>query len=365
MKIALLSGLSSIHTVRWANAFAERGHELHVISSPSHVSSNHLLSGKTHVHFLPVPSPFGYYLNVISLRRLLNKIRPDVLNAHYASGYGTLARLSEFSPYVLSVWGSDVYDFPFKSPLHKRIIRKNILAADRLCSTSRVMAEQVRSLCPEISKIEITPFGVDTGVFKPSLQKHESGTITIGTVKTLAPIYGIDTLLRAFAYAKEHMQQSFSSITLRLLIVGDGPQEKELKHLAETLGISDNCIWTGSIPHHDVPGHLNRLDIYVALSKSESFGVAILEASACGLPVIVSDAGGLPEVVVEGETGFVVRRDAPEEAGEAILRLMKNRELRESMSKKGVEHVRAFYEWQENVSVLERVLLAASTEFSR
>ncbi|TDY52006.1 glycosyltransferase involved in cell wall biosynthesis [Aminivibrio pyruvatiphilus] len=356
MKIALLSASSSIHSIRWANAFAERGHELHLISLPSHAKTNHLISEKVRLHFLPVPTLLGYYLNSIAFKKILREIKPDVMNAHYASGYGTLARFSGFSPYVLSVWGSDVYDFPYKSSLHKRIIRKNLLAADRICSTSKVMAEQVRFLCPEISRIEITPFGIDTGIFKPAFRNQQTNTITIGTVKTLAPKYGIDTLLHAFAYIKERMVKKDSPVNLRLMIVGGGPQERELKLLSEKLHISKNCTWIGKIPNHEVPKYLNQIDIYVALSRSESFGVAILEASACGLPVVVSDAGGLPEVVVNGVTGFVVRRESPEEAGEAIMRIVENTDLRESMGRKGVEHVKSLYDWQENVTVLERIL---------
>lgn len=358
MKIALLSEFSSIHTVRWANAFAERGHELHLISCPSRANTNHLISKKVHLHFLPIPSPLGYYLNIITFKNILLTIKPDILNAHYASGYGTLARLSGFHPYVLSVWGSDVYDFPYKSIWHKRLIQKNLLAADRLCSTSNVMAKQVHTLYPEISHIEITPFGIDTQIFKPTFKNNQKKVLTIGTVKTLAPKYGIDTLLHAFVYVKERMAKNNPSVALRLLIVGGGPQESELKLLSERLQIGENCTWVGKIPYNEVPQYLNLIDIYVALSRldSESFGVAILEASACGLPVVVSDAGGLPEVVVTGETGLVVSRDKPEEAGEAILQIAENSELRKSMSIKGVEHVKNFFDWNENVLVLEKIL---------
>ena len=59
----------------------------------------------------------GYYLNAPLLQRLAEKIKPDVVNAHYASGYGTLMRRAKLKNTVLSVWGSDVYDFPYKNRL--------------------------------------------------------------------------------------------------------------------------------------------------------------------------------------------------------------------------------------------------------
>jgi len=141
MRIALLAGLTSIHTIRWANGLAERGHEIDIITC--HSGGDPLLEKAT-VHKLPYKPPQGYFLNKFSLRKILASIQPDVLNAHYASGYRTLARLSGFHPCVLLVWGSDVYDFPEKSFLHRICIEccsKNLLFADVVCSTSHVMTK--------------------------------------------------------------------------------------------------------------------------------------------------------------------------------------------------------------------------------
>lgn len=355
MKIAFLAGLSSIHTVRWANAFAERAHEVHVITSPSHSNTSHSLSRDVRVHLLPFPSPFGYYLNAKMLKNILRGIDPNILNVHYASGYGTLGRLSGFHPSILSVWGSDVYDFPYKSCLHKAIVRQNLLAANIVCSTSNAMAQQTHLICPQLVRIEITPFGVDTSDFRPMPEYRDTTFITVGTVKTLAPQYGIDTLLEAFAYAKERLHKNKSVIRLRLMIIGDGPQEKELKGLAQKMNIHDSCMWIGKISHEEVPKYLNQLDIYVALSRSESFGVAVIEASACGLPVVVSDAGGLPEVVLNSKTGLIVKRDSPEEAGEALLSLIKNKKLRNRIACDGQNFVQNHYEWKFCVDLMEKI----------
>ncbi len=80
MKIVLLASLSSIHTVRWANAFAVRGHEVHVITS--HPNTLDTATEEVTVHKLPFSAPAGYYLNAFTLIRLLKRLRPDVLNAH-------------------------------------------------------------------------------------------------------------------------------------------------------------------------------------------------------------------------------------------------------------------------------------------
>ena len=105
------------------------------------------------------------------------------------------------------------------------------------------------------------------------------------------------------------------------------------------------------------PSLLNRLNVYVAVSRldSESFGVAVLEASACGLPVVVSDVGGLPEVVIEGETGLVVERENPEATASALEELVFDDEMRKKMGEAGRNHVIRNYEWTACVRRMERV----------
>ncbi|EHL65002.1 glycosyltransferase [Cloacibacillus evryensis] len=349
MKIAFLSDLASIHTVRWVNIFADHGHEVHVISIRKPTEPLH---ESVHVHLLPFSAPIGYYLNVFSLKKILHEIKPNVLNAHYASGYGTLGRLSCFHPYVLSVWGSDVYDFPYESKVKMNIIQKNLDAADVICSTSKVMKKQTETLLRKPKSIFVTPFGIDTNLFTPKKNFSEKVKV-IGTIKTLAPKYGIDTLIKTFSLLLDKIGRDTD---ISLVIAGDGPQREELKQLAINLHVEDKCRFLGKIPHKKVPDVLHTFDIYVALSESESFGVAILEASACGVPVIVSDAGGLPEVVEDGVTGIVVPRNDSQTAAQALYRLVNNPHTRLKLGKNGVKRVNNSYNWIGSYFIFQNIL---------
>lgn len=357
MKVVLLSGASSIHTIRWANGLAESGVNVHLISQHPLLEP---VDNRVTVHLLPFRGDLGYFLMVPAVKKLLNDIKPDLVNAHYASGYATTARLANYHPWLLSVWGSDVYDFPYKSWLHKKLVQANLKAADKVASTSHCMAAQTQRLLPSLNNIAITPFGVDMARFDqcylPLAEKDES-EIVIGTVKVLAPKYGIDTLIHSFALARQRLQQSQPELAakLKLRIVGDGPQRAELEALASSLAISDVTHFVGRVPHTEVANELAKLDIYVALSRldSESFGVAIIEAGAAGRPVIVSDAGGLPEVVVDGKTGLVVKREAPAQAAEAIFSLVTDKDKRLHLAIEGYKHVRQLYAWIDSVELMK------------
>lgn len=364
MRIVYLARASSIHTVRWVNQLTQRGHDIYILSI-SEADPLQWIDPGVKVIKLPFPRPHGYYLNVFKTKKILRELKPDLLHAHYASGYGTLARQVKFHPLLLSVWGCDVLEFPFQSTLKKRIIKKNLRAADYLASTSHVMKEQTEKLIRPQNPVHITPFGVDCDTFKPiekfrrSIREDE---FIVGTVKYLGKPSGIEYLVRAFSILKENYT---GTKRLRLIIAGDGSQKRKLEQLAEELNIGQETTFLGNISHSEIPALLNRFSVTVFPSLWESFGVSIIEASACGLPVITSDVGGLPEVVQDGVTGLIVPREDPPAIAEAIGKLLDNKSLREEMGKSGRQFVLQHYEWHENVDRMEALYKKIEAEFQK
>jgi glycosyltransferase involved in cell wall biosynthesis len=362
VRVALLSGANCIHTTRWANGLAAAGLDIHLISLHK---LGHRLDDRVTLHTLPFSPPWGYFLAFRALKKLLNTIKPDLVNTHYASGYGTLSRLARCYPNLLSVWGSDVYDFPARSFIHRRLLKQNLKAATAIASTSRCMAVETAKNFDH-KHVFITPFGVDDTLFRPADKPEQNKSkLVIGTVKVLQKKYGVDTLIEAFCLA---WKQAGKPRDMLLEITGDGPEKASLEKLARELGVHQQVLFNGAVSHERVPEMLNRLDIYVALSRfdSESFGVAIIEASACGLPVIVSDADGPAEVVRDNVTGLVVEKEAPQKAAEALTLLINNEELRATMGQAGVNHVKQNYTWkcsvEDMLSSYEHVVALGSTK---
>lgn len=351
-RIVLLAAANSIHTVRWANGLAGYGMDVHVVTMHAPLES---MSSAVTVHRLPCPAPLGYYANACLLRRLLQRLRPAIVNAHYASGYGTLARLAQASPLLLSAWGSDIYEFPHRSRWHYRALWRNFAHATALGSTGHAMARRMQAIYPG-KRPFITPFGVDVTQFAPRARPDgaQDGEIVIGTVKGLAPVYGIDRLLRAFVLLADRLRSEGSSMAdrLALRIYGSGTAAASLGRLATSLGLDAGRVFCGAVPHQTVPQVLNGLDVFVALSRRESFGVAILESSACGRPVVVSDADGLAELTRDGETGFVVEGGDPEQASQRLYRLVTDTALRQTMGAAGRAHVQAHYTWQRSLDAM-------------
>jgi glycosyltransferase involved in cell wall biosynthesis len=359
MIIILLGNAGSIHTVQWAKNLSEYGNKIHIISQHP---VKEIYNSSVTIHILPKTGILGYFRNAKKVKKIIQDIKPDILNVHYASGYGTTARLVNFHPMILSVWGSDVLVFPKKSWLHKSLIKKNLNAADAIASTSEIMVDSVKKLVPKDKSILLTPFGVNTEKFsvysyknnRYSFDSKKNKKIVIGTVKTLSYTYGIDILIRAFGLLKDKLKTEncmFENF-IELRIVGEGPDKIVLKDLVEELGLTDSVCFLGSVLHENVPQILANFDIFAALSRSESFGVAVIEASASSLPVIVTDIGGLPEVVLQNKTGLIVPVEDPLSASVALYKLVINAELRESMGDEGLKYVKNRYSWNNCTKIM-------------
>lgn len=359
MKILFLANAASIHTVRWVNTLADREHEVNLVFNSDHGPKDNQVSSKVIQHRLKYSGTKAYFINAFELKQLLKKIKPDVVNAHYASGYGTLARLAKASPLILSVWGSDVYEFPYQSKLKMYITKKNLLYATQIASTSHCMANQVnRLLCPIKVDIRVTPFGVDTELFSPREKYKNKEKIYIGIVKALAPNYGISDLIKAIKLLKETLEKNgLADISNKISvpIYGDGVQKDQIVTLINQLQLNDTVELKGRIPNSEVPMALEKMNIFCVASESESFGVSAVEAMAMEIPVVATDVDGFKEVVEDGVTGIIVERKNEQALANALMKLVLDPLLCKLMGKAGRERVLQMYDWKDSVGKMERL----------
>lgn len=353
MKVLFLANASSIHTVRWVNALAQKGLKVHLAFIPNNRPKEHNILSEVVLHQLKISGTKGYFLNILELCRLIKEIKPDIVNAHYASGYGTLARLSKLKPLVLSVWGSDVYDFPYRSKIKHRLLERNLKYPDVIASTSVIMIKQVSTFLKNCKKdIEVTPFGVDIEKFaKIEKNKQQDDEIIVGSIKTLSPKYGIEYGIMAISFLVNEILKNSNDYKIKYYIYGDGSEKESLIKLVEDLNLNSVVEFKGRIPNNEVPDALNGFDIFLGTSvlDSESFGVAIVEAMSCEIPVIVTDVDGFKEVVDNGKSGIIVKRKDYKAMAQEIYKLIVNPEEREKLGERERTRVLDLYDWNKNV----------------
>lgn len=344
MTICLLGDNGSVHVQKWVEALSlYPGIALHVISFNVNVKFNNV-----HYHELKpfFNNKFDYFWNIPRLKRLIKSIQPDILHSHYATSYGFMGAVIDFHPYIITGWGSDIFDSP-RNYLMRLILKYSFTKADAITVLTQITLKEISKLTDK--KVELVPFGVDLNKFTKQTPGNNSDTFRIGTIRTLSAKYGVEYLVRAFArlyliYPK-----------LKLEIVGDGLQMKFLQALALELGIADRIVFHGYISQttdfKKYIGLLQSFDVFVipSILDSETFGVAAVEASACSIPVIGTEIGGLPEVIDENVTGLLVPVKNSERLAEAIEKIYLNKRLRQFLGQNGRKKTERLYNWSHNV----------------
>ncbi len=354
-RILLLADVNSPHTQKWVVSLINSGFDIAVFTlSKSTLDWHKGLDnfqlfekyGFSKEVFLSSKFSKLRFLNVVpELKKIISTYKPDILHAHYASSYGLIGALTGFHPFIISAWGSDVFTFPQEGFLNKLILKFNFRKADVILSTGQVMKSEISKYTSK--EVFITPFGVDTEHFKP-MPYQKSEELIIGTIKRMEDTYGISYLIRAFKI----LTQRYRNVPMRLLLVGDGAQTESYKKLVRDLDLEPMVTFTGLIPHNEIVTFHNKLDIFAALSLSESFGVAVLEASACEKPVVVTNVGGLPEVAINNYTGFIVQPANIEDAALALSKLVEDAQLRAELGSNGRKFVIENYQWSRCVDIM-------------
>lgn len=157
----------------------------------------------------------------------------------------------------------------------------------------------------------------------------------VGIVAQLRPPKRHDLLIHAIARLKDRYPH------LRLMIVGQGAIEDELRALAINRGVEKQVLFTGY--RLDVQRLLLRMDIFALPSEVEGQPVSILEAMNAGLPVVAARAGGVPELVVAGETGFLCIPGDLDDLCQSLIRLVESEELRRKMGRAGQERAQKLF----------------------
>ncbi len=356
MRICMVGNATAVHLQRWAGAYRDAGHKVSVVSIRSAtipgVDVNTVAVGPANSsnRFWTLLS---YLRLAASVRRMVRSCSPDVVNPHFVTTSGTLARIAGVHPIVLTAWGSDVIpaDGEHVGFIAMTLNRWAISGADRVTAASRYLADWIDEASPGTA-VDIVPFGVDTTLFRPrSNEDRTDEPFTIGIVKSLEPRYGIDVAIRATEIVVRSVPDA------RLTIAGNGTDEADLRALVTDLGLDMHVTFAGRVPHDDIPDLMDTFDVLVNPTVvPESFGVVILEASAMELPVIATDVGGVPDVCVRDETGLLVPPRDPIAIADAIVRLASDPELRTSMGAAGRSFVKERFTWAATVETMLGVL---------
>jgi len=212
------------------------------------------------------------------------------------------------------------------------------------------------------SKVTVIPNGVDANRFvvqterDPALEAQLglTGKVVLGFLGSFYAYEGLSMAVEALPMVRERWPDA------RLLLVGGGPQEAELRALIRSRGLSDAVILTGRVPHDQVQRYYSLVDILVYPRLPMRLTELVtplkpLEAMAQGKLVVASDVGGHRELIRHGETGYLFSAGRADALAEAVTELLGVPEKWDALRRRGRELVEQERSWPEIVSRYEAV----------
>ena len=288
--------------------------------------------------FLPSGIATGY--------RALGRRGYDVLNTHFAIPSGptgvALSRLFR-TPHVITIIGGDIHDpskrlSPSENPLLRTVVRGVLNSCAQVVAISEDIKRRAREDLSCRTPIEVIHYGLTPPRFEEK-SREELGiprdAVVLIAIARLIKRKALSDVLQAMALADEP--------ALRLLIIGEGPEQEALVGLAGSLGLSQKVDFLGPIWGERKFQYLEAADIFVLPSLHEGFGLVYLEAMHCGLPVIASSTGGQIDFLKDGETGFLVPVGDVQALAASIERLSGDEALRGKMGECNREYVKRFH----------------------
>jgi glycosyltransferase involved in cell wall biosynthesis len=267
--------------------------------------------GALQVPAIRIPSPRD--VDPLLLARLLRSLRADVVHTHlvHADVYGGVAAKLRGESLVSTKHNDD----PFRLGPFRHVERGLARVTDRIVTiTESLRRFTVDEVGISPAKVETIHYGLD-GLPEPWGENPPDGVPVdarvLLAVARLTKQKGIDVAVRALP--------SLADDTV-LVVLGEGPERPALETLARELGVERRLFLPGRVP--DVAEWLRRATLLVHPARWEGFGLGVLEAMLAGLPVVASNVSSLPELVVDGETGILVRPDDPGALSVGIARAL-------------------------------------------
>jgi glycosyltransferase involved in cell wall biosynthesis len=200
-------------------------------------------------------------------------------------------------------------------------------------------------------RIHLCYNGIDVDVFHDARRCRPEGirdaSLVIGAVCALRPEKGMPTLLEAFAQVRARRTG------LKLAIVGSGAGEPDLRALAETLGISDECVFQPSTAQ--VGAWLRGIDVFVLPSFTEALSNSLMEAMACGCCVVATRVGGNPELVTHRQTGLLFEPRDSAGLASALDLLIEQPALRSELASRGTRLIHEKFRLETSARRMERI----------
>jgi glycosyltransferase involved in cell wall biosynthesis len=324
-----------------------RGHQLEERSLPPEIEIVPWSGGQAPARWQDGPRLLS------DLKRVLKRVKPDLVQAGPLQRSAFLVALAGFRPLVSTSWGYDLLQDADRNAAWRWATRFTLGRSAAFVGDCNTIRQLAKSYGMSDERIVTFPWGIDLEHFTPSdrwrrpnPEQTEAGApFTILSTRSWEPIYGVDTIARAF------VQAARQGARLRLAMLGNGSQAGLLRRVLSPAGNNgDNAgvLFPGQVSYADLPRYYRSADLYISASHSDGTSISLLEAMACGCPVLVSDIPGNREWVQDGVNGWLFPEGDDRALGKAILNAAAQRGRLPEMGQAARQIAEGRADWSKN-----------------
>ncbi len=323
MRICFISLGTFNHIGPYLDYFKGAGHEVIFVSmSPgperSVMTYNVGLGGK----YSESRGKWKYPISMFRARRLIKKIQPDIVHAHYVTSCGLTALICGYHPTIVTAHGSDL-TVGIESRMWRPLLKRIFEFSDCVNVVSPDLADMAESLGINPDKIRVLTPGIDTEKFSftPGPQFEGSRPLRLVCTRRLESVFDHHTIIDALVVLKER------HIRFEMTFAGDGSLLDELTQHVSDAGLDGSITFAGRLDNSDLPEVLSRNDIYLSASLWDGASLSLLEAMATGLFPIVSDIKANSTWLEHDVDGLLHKVGDSEHLAECIVKFCDNPQM--------------------------------------
>ncbi|MFM6924367.1 MAG: glycosyltransferase family 4 protein [Ferruginibacter sp.] len=273
--------------------------------------------------------------------KIIRDRQPDIIFLHSSSYIFPVKKATLFISKKIRVIVRETQANHLKTKLNWLGLGVSLITASKVVFLSTEYRDVIKkklSFLFSDKRTAVIPNGIDLDVYKPA-GKGDHDSIYIGMQSRLSENKDHITLINAFA----HLLKIYSEKPLKLFIAGDGTCRLQLEKQVQDLNIGYAVVFTGMLEETALPGFINSLDIYVHATLGETMSTAIMQVMACGKPIIASDVLGVDNMIRNHENGLLVPVKNAAALCEAILKLIHNTALADTLAANAYEFAKKNY----------------------
>jgi glycosyltransferase involved in cell wall biosynthesis len=367
MKIIYFSKNYTPHDYRFLSSLSKTKHEIFFLqleatlretedrTVPKNVRQILWAGGRGEFRWRDIPK------YVMSLRRVIREIKPDLIHAGPIQNCAFIAVLAGFRHVLAMSWGYDLVVEADKNAWMRWVTRFTLGRSAYFASDANATRDKAVSFGMDPDKTVVFPWGTDIEHFVPKqdrgrrtrdrklssvVHRPRSKAITLFCSRTWESMYGVDVLARAFVKVANENRN------VNLMLLGGGSHGAKIRQILMNGGVMDRVHFGGQVGQRDLPRWYDMADMYISPSHVDGSSVTLIEALASGLPCLVSDIAGNKEWIEDGVNGWLFRDGDVDDLAEKILFAIKNRKSFKKIGETARKTVEKKADWKKNFGKL-------------